>query len=239
VPPSVSVGNRILDRLSEKDRGAWLSVGREIDLNPGDVLHRFGGITAELAFPLSGIISLTMPTPEGQNVEVALVGREGVFGVNRVLGDAPDLEAIAQVKGTAITAPFQSVGPELLASLRGPIGPYVAGLVIELAQTAACNRLHSVEERTARWLLHAADRAETSDLNLTHEFMAMMLGVRRASVTVVVGGFEAAGLIETKRRRISVIDPDGLRELSCSCYDIIRRATTDGGSAESIQTPSR
>jgi len=151
---------------------------------------------------------------------------EGVQGVNSMLGAAPDLEAISQVAGDAIEVAIERIPPELMVALRRSVEQYAAGLLIELAQTAACNRVHNVEERTARWLLHAADRARTSELRLTHEFMAMMLGVRRASVTVVVGGFQTAGLIKTERRLISIADREGLGEYTCECYGVIRDATS-------------
>jgi len=206
--------------------GAIGTLSEEIKLQPGGpLLHRFGEPTVQLLFPCSGIVSLTVPTPEGQSVEVALVGREGMFGVNSLFGGAGDLEAMAQVAGKAIAVPLRSVQGDLATSLRRAVEHYAANLVIELAQTAACNRLHTVEERTARWLLHMADRAETTDLHLTHEFLAMMLGVRRASVTVVVGGFEAAGLIDARRRLISVADREGLKQYACSCYEVIRGTT--------------
>lgn len=217
--------NRVLARLPADCFEQLAMVSSQRPLNVGDVLHRFGEPTAELLFPLSGMISLTVPTPEGDNVEVALVGREGVFGVNTLLGGAPDLEAIAQVEGNATSTPVDTIDTDMRTALRGAVDQYAASLLVELAQTAACNRVHSVEERTARWLLHAADRARTTDLNLTHEFMAMMLGVRRASVTVVVSGFEAAGLISAKRRRISLADREGLVEYACSCYEVIRSTT--------------
>ncbi|MDQ3937253.1 MAG: Crp/Fnr family transcriptional regulator [Chloroflexota bacterium] len=214
--------NDILARVSERELS---SIGRRVALDPGDVLHRFGDSTDRYLFPLSGMISLTVPTPDGHNVEVAIVGREGVCGVARLLGDdRADLEAISQVRGEAIEVPVQSVRGELERSLRTLGSRYVTALFIELAQTAACNRLHTVEQRTARWLLHAAERAQTSDLQLTHEFLAMMLAVRRASVTVVVGEFERAGLINAERGRISLADGDGLSECACECYNVIRAA---------------
>jgi CRP-like cAMP-binding protein len=193
---------------------------RPIEL--GELLQRFGDQTATLLFPVSGMVSLTVPTPEGGNVEVALVGREGVVGVNRILGSAPDLQAIMQVEGDAISTPIQAIEPELQDALRRAVDSYAGGLLIELAQTAACNRLHSVEERTARWLLHAADRAETADLNLTHEFMAMMLGVRRASVTLVLQPIQEAGLIRGTRGVITVLDRRGLEVAACECYRKVR-----------------
>jgi CRP-like cAMP-binding protein len=219
--------NRVLAQLAEDELSVLLANAREIPLDQGDLLHSFGAPTQAAVFPLNGMISLTVPTPEGANVEVALVGRTGVFGVNAILdGEATDLHAIAQVAGRGIEVPIDTIASSDGTSLRRAVGAYAAQLLLELAQTAACNRLHSVEERTARWLLLAADRAETDELKLTHEFLAMMLGVRRASVTGVVGRFEAAGLIDAARRRISLADRTGLEEYACSCYEELRAATT-------------
>jgi len=218
--------NGVLARLDDSQFQQLMVHGERIDLEQGAVLHRFGSPTENLLFPLRGMISLTIPTPAGENVEVALVGREGMFGVSRLFGrEEGDLEAIAQVAGEAISISADRISDEGAVGLRRAVETYSTGLLIELAQTAACNRLHSVEERTARWLLHAADRADTADLQLTHEFLAMMLGVRRASVTVVVGGFESAGLISAGRRRIGVADRARLLGYACTCYEVIRNAT--------------
>ncbi len=218
-------GNRVLARLSSDQRNELMGVSSVRTLELGELLQRFGDQTTTLLFPLSGMVSLTVPMPERANVEVALVGAEGVVGVNRLLGEAPDLQAMSQVEGDAVCTPIAAIGADLKEALRRAVDSYATGLMIELAQTAACNRLHSVEERTARWLLHASDRARTADLNLTHEFLAMMLGVRRAGVTVVVSAFETAGLISAKRRRISLADRAGLEDYACSCYAVIRGAT--------------
>jgi CRP-like cAMP-binding protein len=222
--------NQILARIPESARARLLAAGEHLSLDLGTGLHRFGAPTTHYVFPLSGMVSLTVPTAEGANVEVALVGRHGLVGISHLLGHtAADLEAIVQISGEMVAIP-SDLTPEDRALLRTAADGYAGTLLVELAQTAACNRLHSVEERTARWLLHAADRAETDDLKLTHDFMAMMLGVRRASVTVVVGAFAAAGLLRAERGRISIVDRDSLLKSACACYEVIRRAyaTQDG-----------
>lgn len=220
----------MLARLAEPARLALLESARPLKLDPGATLHRFGESTESYIFPLTGMISLTVPTADGHNVEVALVGREGVTGVSRLLGrDGSDLQAIAQGAGEAIQVPASRVTRSLEDSLQPLANRYAASLLLEISQTAACNRLHTVEERTARWLLHAGDRAQTADLNLTHDFLAMMLAVRRASVTVVVGVFERAGLIRAERGRISLGDRNGLAEFACPCYPIVRASAPQYG----------
>ena len=108
---------------------------------------------------------------------------------------------------------------------KAAINRYLISLMVETAQSAVCNQVHSVEQRTARWLLHAADRAGTSDLLLTQEFLSQMLAVRRSGVTTVVGIFTRAGLIDTKRGLIIIADRVGLREFVCECYEVVLAAT--------------
>jgi CRP-like cAMP-binding protein len=221
--------NRVLARIPDVQRQRLLSAGAPIELVLGSVLHKLGTTTTQYVFPRSGMISLTVPTPEGGNVEVALVGREGVCGLSHLLGhDTADLEAVVQVAGLGYAIQTSDLTDDSHAALRAAVDGYAGALLFELAQTAACNRLHSVEERTARWLLHAADRVETTDIKLTHDFLAIMLGVRRASVTVVVGSFQAAGLVRAERGRISLASRTGLLEASCSCYEVIRGAYASG-----------
>jgi CRP-like cAMP-binding protein len=216
-------GNDILARLPSEYQEQILAAARPIDLKPGRMLHRFGEPTSAYYFPLSGVVSLTVEVKDGQTVEVGLVGSDGLVGVGALLGnDRHDLEAMAQVRGKGLEVPVAAVTGELATALRALAARYATSLMVEIAQTAACNRLHSVEQRTARWLLQAADHAGMSDLQLTHEFLAMMLAVRRASVTVVVGVFARAGLIVAKRGTISVADRPGLAEFACDCYRIIR-----------------
>lgn len=217
--------NGILERLSPRDLNTMLDAGRTITLNPGDFMHRWGEETTHYLFPLSGVVSLTVPTPKGHSVEVGLVGREGVVGISHLLGEGRgDLESMAQVAGSGLDVPTEAVTGELQTALRAIANHYASALMIEIAQTAACNGVHTVEQRTARWLLHAVDRAATTDLKLTHEFLAMMLAVRRASVTVVVGKFHRAGLIRAERGVISIVDADGLAALACTCYEVVRAA---------------
>jgi hypothetical protein len=135
------------------------------------------------------------------------------------------------VAGRGIELPVAAVC-DIRRTLARAADQYASSLLVEVAQTAACNAVHSVEERTARWLLQAADKAQTDELGITHEFLAMMLAVRRASVTVVVGVFARAGLITAKRGRVGLLDRAGLKEFACTCYEVIRSATeTDVGRA--------
>ena len=217
--------NAILSRLPVLCVDEIQETGRTISLDPGHVLHPFGTPTTSLLFPLSGVVSLTVPVEDGHRVEVGLVGNDGLVGVGALLGnERNDLDAMVQVRGHAVELPLDGISGELRYALDPFAARYATSLMLEIAQTAACNRLHSVEQRTARWLLQAADHAGIADLKLTHEFLAMMLAVRRASVTVVVGVFNRAGLIIAERGRISLADREGLTEVACDCYQVIRAA---------------
>jgi CRP-like cAMP-binding protein len=222
--------NAILARLEPDDLEAIIGAGRTVTLNSGDFMHRWGEETTHYLFPLSGVVSLTVPTPKGHSVEVGLVGREGIVGISHLLGEGRgDLESMAQVAGVGFDVSTNAIDGKLLAALLAIANHYASGLLIEIAQTAACNGVHTVEQRTARWLLHAVDRAGTPDLKLTHEFLAMMLAVRRASVTGVGGKFPRAHLLRAERGTISIVNADGLRGLACTCYEVVRAAAPSCG----------
>lgn len=207
-----------------------LDTARVSSHNRGDQLYATGDVVGELVFPLNGMISMTLDTKEGTTVEVAIVGAEGFVGVDRYLGTpTASTNAVVQVAGEMAHVRADEVirGSDNDGPFKFAVAQFVRSLLVETTQTAVCNQLHSVEQRTSRWLLHASDRAATNDLLLTHEFLAQMLAVRRPSVTTVVGIFARANLISTQRGLISIADREGLRGLACECYDIVRAARPD------------
>jgi CRP-like cAMP-binding protein len=220
--------NRLLASTSADQQADIERVAQVIEHKRGDEMYREGQVIDELIFPIEGLISLTIDTSDGQTVEVAIIGSEGMVGVSRYLGNlTADSNAVMQVAGWAAHIKAEEVirwasepGP-----LRRAIDTFLRSLLVEISQSAVCNQLHSVEQRTSRWLLHASDRAGTTNLSLTHEFLAQMLAVRRSSVTTVVGIFTRAGLTSTQRGLISIADREGLRAFACECYDIVRAAT--------------
>ncbi len=220
--------NHLLLSLTDGRIDYLLSKGKVERYERGDLLVKLGDPIPDLGFPLSGMVSLTVDTREGQTVEVAVTGREGFFGVGRFLGrEISDTNAVMQIPGEVF-----HVEPEVVEEIadadpgfKAALNRYLISLLVETSQSAVCNQVHSVEQRTARWLLHAADRAGTDELALTHEFLSQMLAVRRPSVTTVVGIFNRAGLTSTKRGLIAVADRDGLRGLTCECYEVVRAAT--------------
>jgi CRP-like cAMP-binding protein len=184
------------------------------------------GVSIEHAnYPDCGMISLVSPL-DGLMVEVGVVGREGFAGTPILLGvDASPLEMMVQVAGT---------GSRIRAdALRGEVGQspallrlllrYTQAFHSQVSQSAACNGRHTLQERLARWLLMARDRTESDELPLSHEFLSMMLGVRRAGVTVAVGTLKAAGLIRSSHGHITILDRDGMEAAACECYRVVKR----------------
>lgn len=220
--------NRLLASMLEPQRQAILDRGYTVIHASGDRLHEAGGTVDEFAFPLSGMVSLTVNTREGRSVEIAVTGVEGMVGISRYLGlPTSDSNAVVQVAGEIFHVPAEVFEKALREDdkLRAAMARFVRSLMVEMAQSAVCNQLHSVEMRTARWLLHASDRSGTADLRLTHEHLAQILAVRRSSVTDVVGAFTRGGLTGSSRGLITITDATGMGKLVCECYDVVRAAT--------------
>jgi CRP-like cAMP-binding protein len=179
-------------------------------------------------FPLSGVISLISVMEDNRVVETAMVGREGAVGAFGGLGPWNAFtRAVVQLPGMAVVIPvssFQTVVAQR-ERIRNLILRYKEALLAQVQQTAACNALHPLEERLARWLLQALDRADDPELPLTQEFIAQMLGVRRTTVTMIASQLQEAGMIRYHRGHIAVLDRSRLEEAACECYSAIRRRT--------------
>jgi len=164
---------------------------------------------------------------DGDSAEVGLVGPEGVTGL-AVLhgGDRDSFEIIVQVPGTALRMDAAAFREELdrIPALRTILLRYALAHFEQVARTAACNGRHQIDQRLARWLLMAHDRVEGDEFPMTHEFLSMMLGVRRAGVTTAAGALQKAGFIQYERGRIEITDRPGLESAACECYGIARRA---------------
>lgn len=177
-------------------------------------------------FPASGMISLLTLMRDGATVEVGLIGNEGFLGTPILLGvEATPNRAIVQIAGHAFRIKAE-VLPTILSQtprLELMLRRFVQAQAFQLGQSAACNRLHEVEERLARWLLMARDRAGSDLIPLTHELLAEMLGSRRSTVTVAAGALQRAGFIEYSRRRVRILNRMGLENRACECYEITRQ----------------
>ena len=192
------------------------------------VLHSPDEPIERVYFPESGWVSMLAVLEDGDCAEVGLTGREGMVGLPVVLGaDREDVEAIVQSGGTALSADANAFRAELAANppLMSLLLRYALVHLGQIARTAACNGHHVTEQRLARWLLMSHDRAEADEFPMTHEFLSLMLGVRRAGVSVAANVLQKAGLISYERGRIAITDRPGLEAASCECYGIVRRAS--------------
>jgi CRP-like cAMP-binding protein len=176
-------------------------------------------------FPLDAVVSMWASGEAGETVEVGSIGCEGLVGLPVFFGGIQSTSGVrVQIGGEAERMEATVLQREMarLPSFQRLLGLYAQALMSQLAQSTACNRLHSAEERLARWLLICRDRVGRNDIPITHEAMAMMLGVRRATVTEAAGALQAAGLIRYRRGVITVVDRNRLEDASCECYAIVR-----------------
>ncbi|HEY9774790.1 MAG TPA: Crp/Fnr family transcriptional regulator [Planktothrix sp.] len=177
-------------------------------------------------FPDEGMVSIVLVTTEGIPIEVGTVGKEGFVGIPVLLGaDISDRKLFSQVPGhgwSMKTDDF-SLALQTNSELRMLCQKFALTMFNQVSQTAACNRLHSIEERCSRWLLLAHDRDTSRTVDLTQEFLSMMLGVRRSGVNIAIRSLEKAGLIEHKRGSIRILDRKGIEDVSCGCYEEVRQ----------------
>jgi CRP-like cAMP-binding protein len=188
-----------------------------------DTLHKQGERIERVLFPCGGALSLIKNMNDGLIAEITTIGNEGVVGAHVFLGEAESIgDTIVQVPdGGMYTMPVDAFNAEMYrrGAFYNVIMRYQAALTNQIMQTSVCNSLHSAEERACRWLLMTHDRVGRDEFQLTHEFMAGMLGVRRPTVTLIAGSLQRAGLIAYRRGRITIVNRDGLESASCECYE--------------------
>jgi CRP-like cAMP-binding protein len=220
--------NRLLAALPPDDL-ARLRPGLEVvELPLRQVLHAPGKPITAVYFPESGYVSMLAYMEDGDAAEVGLIGCEGFVGLPVLLGaDHDDIEAMVQSPGTALRMDARAFREELerIPALRTLLLRYVLVHHGQVVRTAACNGRHLTEQRLARWLLMAHDRVEGDEFPMTHEFLSLMLGLRRAGITVSAGHLQKAGFIRYERGRIEVTDRPGLESIACECYGMARRAS--------------
>jgi CRP-like cAMP-binding protein len=219
--PGTPITNRLLDRLSAKDRARVLSSCEEVDLSFGDILAEPGETIRNVYFPTGSAISLMVPMGGKSHLEVAIIGSEGVYGVSVALGiGTSPLLALVQGAGPAWQMGAIAFRRTLaqVPALRECVERYTHVRMTQLIQEAGCNRFHVVEQRVARWLLLTSDRAHGSTFRMTHEFLASMLGVRRVGITKAASALQARKLIAYTRGVLTILDRRGLERASCACY---------------------
>jgi CRP-like cAMP-binding protein len=221
-----TVRNQLLAALPPDEFALLAGSLRPLDLDLRQALHEPDRPIELVHFVESGMVSMVAPLEEGQLVEVGLVGREGMVGLPVVLGaESGSVEAMVQMAGSALSLPAAALAEALDhgAALRALLLRYAQAFHVQVAQTAACNGRHPVEERLARWLLMAHDRAGRPSFPMTQEFISTMLGVRRAGVSVAAGLLQRTGVIAYRHGHLAVLDRPGLERTSCECYGAVRR----------------
>jgi CRP-like cAMP-binding protein len=197
-----------------------------VELPFNQILYSMDDTLDTVLFPESGMVSLLATLDDGEQIEVGIAGREGLVGLPLVFGDDRSLvEARVQMEGTTLRIGAAAFRDEMEQSdaLRTLLLRYALAFHAQITLSAACNARHAIEQRLARWLLIAHDRVEGNDFPMTHEFISMMLGVRRPGVTIAAGILQKAGLIHYARGRMAVTDRPGLEAASCECYHTARR----------------
>jgi CRP-like cAMP-binding protein len=218
--------NELIAGLPRRDRTRLLAICEPVDLVLSEVLCERGGPTRHVYFPVDGFISLITQVDAHPGLEVGMVGREGMLGVQLTLGVAVEpLRAVVQGAGAAWRIGAPPFRRELARStaLQAGLRRYLSVLMAQLASSAACLRFHLIGPRLARWLLMSQDRAHSERFHVTHEFLAYMLGVRRVGITVAAGDLQRQGLIAYHRGELTVLDRDGLEAAACSCYGTERQ----------------
>ncbi|MEQ1759290.1 MAG: Crp/Fnr family transcriptional regulator [Vicinamibacterales bacterium] len=228
-PSSSPIGNRVLARLPEEERrrvGARLEL---VHLTPGTTLDRLGVAAAAAYFPTSAVVSLRSLTREGESVEIATVGDDGVVGLPHLIDRiAASHDAVVQVRGDAYRLGAE---PFVTEYLRAPafqqsVQRALRGLLAQTAQAALCHRFHKIPQRLARALLHRRDRALTDSFRLTQEALALQLGSSRAAVSAAETELQDRNVIRVRHGRVTVLDRSALEHAACECYLALKSRTS-------------
>ena len=217
--------NQILAALTAEDQERLSSHLESVELQHGRILYKAGDAIDYVYFPSNSMVSLVSQLSDGSNVEVGVTGYEGMVGVSTVLGvSRSPHETMVQIPDGAMRMKAAVLKEEFKrgGSMQDSLLRYVQLLLVQTSQIAACNRLHSIGERLARWLLMSHDRCRCNELPLTQDFLAMMLGIRRAGVTEAALILQTEEYISYRRGHITIVDRAGLEEFACECYRIVR-----------------
>jgi CRP-like cAMP-binding protein len=220
-----AVTNVVLLSIPDDEYNLYRPYLESVDLPQYQILHEPGRKIDFTYFLNDGMASIVSLSRDGRSVEVGIVGREGMVGMSLTVGlQLTAFRAIMQMSGSGVRIPSQ-VFQELLPqgpTLRSELNRFGLMHGLQVAQLAACNRLHEVEQRLARWLLMCQDRFDSQSLPLTHEFLAQMLGSGRPTVSLAAGALESAGLIQNLRGSVKIINRKSLEDTACECYGVIQ-----------------
>ena len=217
--------NHLLAALPDAEWQRWLPQLEPVEMPLGKVLYESGNKLSHVYFPSTSIVSLLYVMEDGASAEIAVVGHEGIVGISLFMGgQSTTSRAVVQsagqgfrLKANLMMQEFNRAGPVLHLLLR-----YTQALITQMAQTAVCNRHHSLDQQLCRWLLLSLDRLPSDELVMTQELIANMLGVRREGVTEAAGHLQEAGLIQYRRGHITVVDRKGLEQRACECYAVVK-----------------
>ena len=218
--------NRLLAALPVAQFARWLPELESVTMPLGKSLYESGGTLSHSYFPTTSIVSLLYVMENGSSAEIGVVGNEGIVGIALFMGgQTTPSRAIVQsagegfrLKASLLLEEFNRAGPVLHLLLR-----YTQALITQMAQTAVCNRHHSLDQQLCRWLLLSLDRLNSNQLVMTQELIANMLGVRREGVTEAAGRLQHAGVISYRRGEITVLDRERLHQRSCECYSVVKK----------------
>ena len=217
--------NHLLAALPDAEWQRWLPQLEEVDMPLGEVLYESGSTLEHVYFPVTSIVSLLYVMENGASAEIAVVGNEGLVGISLFMGGgSTPSRAVVQSAGQGFRLKAQIVKDEFnRAPVLHLLLRYTQALITQMAQTAACNRHHSLDQQLCRWLLLSLDRLQGSELVMTQELIANMLGVRREGVTEAALKLQKAGLIRYARGHIIVLDRTGLEQRTCECYAVVKK----------------
>jgi CRP-like cAMP-binding protein len=218
--------NHLLEALSPQEYQRLAPHLEYQELTLGEVLYEPGRAMRHVYFPTTAIVSMLYVMEDGASAEIAIVGNEGILGISLFMGgETTPSRAVVQSAGFAyrlraqfLKNEFERYGPLMHLLLR-----YTQALITQMAQTAVCNRHHSVDQQLCRWLLLSLDRLASNELTMTQELIANMLGVRREGVTEAAGKLQALGLVEYRRGKITVLDRPRLQARACECYEVVKK----------------
>ncbi|MCU1290075.1 MAG: hypothetical protein JWN60_2304 [Acidobacteria bacterium] len=221
----LSTKNYILDALPAEEYERLRPHLERVELSLGEVIYHPDERIKYVYFPEDAMNSVIATTPEGESAEAGVIGREGIVGIAVLMGvDSTPNECLIQLAGSALRIKTEQVkkafnegGVFQEETLR-----FIHALMMQISQTALCNRIHVIEQRLTRWLLMCHDRSDSDTLTLTQEFLAVMLGTNRPSVTTTAIALQSAGFIKYSRGKITIIDREGLEDFACDCYQVVK-----------------